>query len=475
MLTAKTILSKKPFPSFIKNHNVFKTIKQVKKIFPEIGLVNCEEVVNIDNKNNVLTAARQLIECMRQQLDYGRFNPNHQYTNLISQLVREFNNECIVCNDGGISLALQNSVKDSTGKVVFKEGERLFRVYNKLRDMLFKFHGYHQLAILEQMQPFKTFSSINVPSSQKYKICFSSDNIDGLWDIATMSMRGIVSCQKWGKPQSKQVIGSIVDPFTGIIYLTSGTNTKYGSKMIRRCVVKFVVDRKAKKPYIGLERMYPDYDDAIGKQFIKFIREKTKNKFEVVDMYNDNPGNDSYIPMSKVIDGLSGAYRPYTDCRVYHGQERFFTCKQEETLNQKIEKTILSAFRSIKLAGLPKEDDKWVRAFKAKVRTDERSGLYIHINSQVEMANDDSEGSTSKMIKFLVPSFNEARINNAMFYCINDNRDTYATKRGNKTLTKVSKIAAEKLHIFFEKELDKLQPKFPKRLPKNAPIYLKYV
>ena len=37
----------------------------------------------------------------------------------------------------------------------------------------------------------------NSRSLKDYKIVFSSNGKEGLWDIATMSARGITSCQGW--------------------------------------------------------------------------------------------------------------------------------------------------------------------------------------------------------------------------------------------------------------------------------------
>lgn len=92
------------------------------------------------------------------------------------------------------------------------------------------------------------------------KICFSSDKNPGAWDISTMSMRGIHSCMKWSSKQSKHLVGSIIDPFTAIIYITDGKKLKYGSKTLRRSVIRYMVylrkDTKEYRPFIFIERVY---------------------------------------------------------------------------------------------------------------------------------------------------------------------------------------------------------------------------
>src|ERR1700691_2673713 len=83
--------------------------------------------------------------------------------------------------------------------------------------------------------------------ASKLSVVFSSDP----WDMTTMSMRGIESCQSWGRfgdyndydnymPQNahcRKLTGSIIDPCCAIIYITDHTPTQYGSKMLARAVV----------------------------------------------------------------------------------------------------------------------------------------------------------------------------------------------------------------------------------------------
>lgn len=79
---------------------------------------------------------------------------------------------------------------------------------------------------------------------KKMQVVFCSQGEKAYWDIATMSMRGIKSCQAWSKSQAYALVGSILDPCAGLIYLTDGTNTKYGSKMLGRSVVRFISNKQ---------------------------------------------------------------------------------------------------------------------------------------------------------------------------------------------------------------------------------------
>ena len=72
--------------------------------------------------------------------------------------------------------------------------------------------------------------------NKSYTLVFSTDH----WDIATMSMRGIKSCQSWTGSYRERLTGSIIDPCCAILYLTDGSKTKYGEKMLARHIVRLV-------------------------------------------------------------------------------------------------------------------------------------------------------------------------------------------------------------------------------------------
>lgn len=117
------------------------------------------------------------------------------------------------------------------------------------------------------------------------KIVFSGSGNKGLWDVATMSMRGIHSCQNWKNWRARSLIGSMLDPYCGIIYTTIGHKTSKGERMSRRSVVRFVVNRKTGKPALFLERVYPqnyfDYANsnaAYYNLFKEFLERKTNLK-----------------------------------------------------------------------------------------------------------------------------------------------------------------------------------------------------
>jgi hypothetical protein len=334
----KDILAAHPYSPKIKNHAIFKSLKTIDKVFPEIGLPNCEAEIDIDNSKEKQAAAAALLKSVKdatakrlenlskwerkkaedKALSDARKAKIEDRKFILSSLKKDIvrkKKSFLLEREGKLTLNLPAEIKDKTGKTVFKPGERLFGVYNKLNTMLVE-GKFRPLDRLEEMPAFKDFSSKNVPSN-KMLVRFSSDGEEGVWDIATMSMRGITSCQTWENGNATHVVGSMVDPYTGIIYMTNGGNfNEYGSKMIRRAIVRFVVNEKTKKPYLHLEKMYPSHDESTYKVFIDFLKEKTGGKYEVKGHTHSLAG--SYVPLSKVVRSLNQQDQPYRDSGVLY-------------------------------------------------------------------------------------------------------------------------------------------------------------
>jgi hypothetical protein len=313
----------KKLPPWLVEHAAFKSINKVEKIFPRIGLPNCVEPCVFENVESARASGEALVSYLREYIQGARYSledhiPERERTNpiyvkpysCVRQLEKMMENPASFINKNGgkVSINLPEQVIDADGKPIYRKGAGFFKVYNNLAEELAALKKGARLRKLEKISLFKAFSSVNIPTD-KFSIVFSSDGVDGLWDIATMSMRGITSCQRWQGQYRHCLIGSIVDPFTAIIYLTSGTDYKHlGAKMIRRSVVRFVVDALDKKPYILIDRVYPSYDEEAVKKFIEFITQKTHGKFKV--MYGPNMGLElqqhSYIPKSGAAEVLNG-------------------------------------------------------------------------------------------------------------------------------------------------------------------------
>lgn len=486
MPTVKQIFAKKDFPSFIKNHQVFDTIKTVKKIFPEIGLKNCEKIVKIDSIDDIKETARKLVNELRNYLLSNKYSMDCDFCfstgdggkikSLVYDVSKVILNSISQSSDGKITLNLSQSI-NVENKAVFKKGEGLFRVYNKLAAMAEK-QG-RRMVSLEYFPQFKAFSSVNIPNNNKHIIRFSSDGINGLWDLATMSMRGIESCQSWDGEYAARLIGSIVDPFTGIIYLTSKNKdaTEYGSKMTRRCLVRFVVNQKNKKPFIFIERMYPNYNKAVSDQFVAFIKEKTNNKFDIKTYDKDYVVSGSVcvvsgsvIPISKAVSELDYEDRSYRDSEIDYEDESEDGMDCYDLASEIIVPKIVSASRKIRFSEISDENMKdCFRDFRNNYGIRDEL-TYVFENDINERISDrDSDGLLNKHIKELHDNIKETItevMDDFMFQRCVDTADN------KKLIKQVSENAAEMIKPILAKRLTKLS--LSKRSTKNAPIYLKY-
>lgn len=326
-MNIQEFFKEKPVPKWMSSHPIFKEIEQVKKVFPAIGLNNCEEDYVIDNLALAQKSAKQLLADIAGQMSHriSKLQVFHKAHEDMSAIRKAKMDKCIWLLDtlankikekaefvavmnGRVTINLpEDIVYAEEARPTFRNGEGLFRVYNKLT-VLLKDAKFAQLSRLENYESFKQFSTNNVPNN-RLKVVFSSHDVNGLWDIATMSMRGVQSCQSWGGEYRHCLIGSILDPFVGIIYITSGADFgKYGPKMIKRCIVRYVINEDSKKPYILIDNMYPGYDKQVMEAFKDFLKKHTKNKFEVhyaPDVSSEKFFTNSYMPLTKTRKLLS--------------------------------------------------------------------------------------------------------------------------------------------------------------------------
>lgn len=283
MIKSKDIIKNERFPAWFRNTTILNKISGIRKIFPDINLKDYNHSVELAALE-AKEAAIVLFSAISRFLEDAGYNAsvpdqNHRknYFDIIYQL-RNSSPENYITYGKTLSLVVPYNIYDNlTNKILFKKGMSFFKFYNKLKEMF-------PLIVkkkLEEFLSFKHFSSVNIPVN--LTLHFSSSTEDGLWDILTMSMRGITSCQTWGNASNYQrLIGSVIDPFTGIIYLTNGVMGNYGTNMVRRCLVRYVLNRKTKKHCLLLEKMYPNYDSECAKIFIESL--KSRCDYEVIDM-----------------------------------------------------------------------------------------------------------------------------------------------------------------------------------------------
>jgi hypothetical protein len=279
------ILDNTKYPDYVRNHPVFHKVNKITKVFPGIGLPNMSEECTYFNLNEVREAATQLLyysvgdELQRAaNLVAGKITestrPLYNLLVAVRSHIINFYAYMLIQEEGKLSIKYYGDITQVDGKAFARKGESFFKSYNKLIEKC-KEHNV-VLKPIEEMPAFKTFSSINVPG-KNLRIVFSSDGEQGAWDIATISMRGISSCQTWGSTQSRGLIGSISSKFVGVIYITNTeSKTDHGSKMIRRAMVRFCVHKTTKKPAILMDKIYPSDDAQARKLMIDFLKSKSK-------------------------------------------------------------------------------------------------------------------------------------------------------------------------------------------------------
>lgn len=349
----------KPLPTFITDHKLFKTPHKIQKVFPTIGLPNFQAKVNIDKcltdvkkegsyVHNLLRVMSDTLmnvaDIVRLKADKMQFLEMDKTTraslrssmvelyalastlttvaNSTDPLSKDVLENAIQTADGKITLTMLKDVPEpnNPSKPLFRKGEALFRIYGKLRDKCAIFAI--DLAALDGLDVFKTFCKENIPNKE-YSVVFSSDGPEGAWDILTMSMRSEWhSCQRWEGEYPRCLIGSVLSKFVGVLYLTSGVmssandkngnRNNLGTKMMRRCVVRYAIDADDNKPCIMIDKMYPDFDRTIMDAFMSTLKEKTTLPI----YYSPDLGNKIrhiYLPIEKISSDILDREKSYQD------------------------------------------------------------------------------------------------------------------------------------------------------------------
>lgn len=280
-------------PNLIKDHPIFYKHDKINKIFPFIGLSNCSLLLN---KTNYYKTLGPIIKNQIKE----EFSSLKKYNSLCCfrfgalEVIRKINSIIDKCSpksfiDKNYKLLTPDLIKDQ------------FKVKT--------INGLYDKILTNVPIYIETNDYTGRIFSNYAKIVFSSNKEQGIWDIATMSMRGIYSCQSWYSDYFGNLVGSIIDPFVGIIYITKGGNTTYGSKMSYRALVRFVVNNKTGRPALLLESIYSEDNDEeenpyAKHMFVSFLRQKTNNKFPVI--LNNN---GHHIPKSKIVTDLTSCGR----------------------------------------------------------------------------------------------------------------------------------------------------------------------
>lgn len=329
----------KPLPPCIANHEIFtKPGITNRKIFPKIGLPNFKQETDIARSNDdirkegsyvfnllrdmhaEMNKAKVLVQMSTQKTQFlesaevrlARKNNINEVVAIVKALTIFVEScdphlaitfhpttGCVSSAGGKIDFRLPKDIGPAE-KPLYRKGMRLFKLYGELRNRCLE-QGVdaNNVSPLEALVSHQVFGVENIPN-KKYHIVFSSTGEIGAWDIITMGMRGTRSCQRWAGEYTRCLVGSVLSKFVGIIYLTSGANAEVptaedaqwgslGTKMMKRCVVRYAYDKEAGTPCLILDKMYMTPDEEVLKAFIDALSSRAK--------YTDSAGNKKPIPV----------------------------------------------------------------------------------------------------------------------------------------------------------------------------------
>jgi phage FluMu protein gp41 len=355
MYSVSNILKNKDYPSWIAGHPIFKDVSIYDKIFPKMGLQNGSAPLK------TLLAEEQLHSFIADLIYVsGKVKSvllEREPSPPVCALLKFFTNltsaDYLTISRGNkISITLSEDITDSDEKVIFRKGSSLFALLEKLVEL--------DLPITNvfSFDSFKDFSRLNIPLSSA-EICFSTDP----WDIATMSMRGFSTCQSWSGEYRQSVIGSMLDPYVGVIYLASkGKPTEYGTKMLFRSTVRFAVNNTGAEkppPVLIIDHVYPEPFPEVFEIFSEFLTEKSG--LEVLyapDIEDDIHDGLYFLPRAQIRDmfkyysldkkhelpvPLENSIRSYQNITIKDKPERVASVDSLKLVKEKIKEKFVSS------------------------------------------------------------------------------------------------------------------------------------
>jgi len=318
----------KEVPEWLSEHPALKERKEIKKVFPSLGLINFEERVKFTTSpflkeeiiDYMLKAIAKNLDTLAERGSFflsksspyalDRNSPQYQeldnFVSMVDDLYKAIREANVETKDGKTAIVLDRTISYGN-KMPFRAGEPVFRAYAKVPKLLSELVSkYPKLETLKGTLPeldtipeVREFHQVNVPDKD-FWVVFSGTGEKGSWDIATMSMRGIKNCQSWDGSHKTCLVGSIISKFVGIIYLTSGSKTEHGAKMMYRSIVRYGVNRKKGEPVVILDRMYPGYNAEVANLFLEALKKRTSVK--ILNYAADYAGLETDVPLSEDIE-----------------------------------------------------------------------------------------------------------------------------------------------------------------------------
>jgi hypothetical protein len=363
----RTFTSKK-YPKFIRTSRYLISNSKIDKIFPYIGLPDVVSKCPKITAPSIHEIGQKFVAFLNRWLSHLENNGclirlkrecHFQLLELKGLVIND--PTCLLSKTKKLIVPVEVVNLDASHKP-FKTGSALTDLISELGNFIDQWHSAYDLP--ETIAIYDAITRYYLAPLKNLSIVFSAANKNAAWDMATISMRGIKSCQAWRKTRySKRLIGSILDPCAGVIYLTDGKKTKYGSRMLGRMVVRFIIyaERSDKggyeyKPALYLERAYAGYpflEDGfyVGKFFEEMFRLKFQNDLTAISSQMPIFSPD-FLPLDRVFIPKSKKEIPeslmsYRDSGWIYNQLGFHTATlllNKAIINPANKKTVMNLF-----------------------------------------------------------------------------------------------------------------------------------
>jgi len=285
-MSLQNVLQDPRIVPWLRNHRVFKEIK-VNKVFPKLGLSN----FRVPLKDN--------------------FFPSNGISNFLNRLLIHFTN--LNSNDGNLITGIIYYCRDRFCEHLSTNWEIslnwLDAASGRYKDLCQGETNFAKVCCKVSPDVKPLFDEFDKEQEgQKLNIVFSSSNDEGIWDLLTISKRGITSCQNWGHEPgrySECIVGTVLDPHVGVIYIEDeNQKTPFGSKMLYRAIVRLLLKKNngTDKPFLFIDNIYPDYKEGVFNLFQKALSERINGIIPVIE--KNSIITDYYLPYSKTREDI---------------------------------------------------------------------------------------------------------------------------------------------------------------------------
>lgn len=288
-------------PKTIKDHPSIKDRKTIFKAFDKLGVKDFTTTSSFFESKPVLDKFRDI------EYEFGSYNTYPSCSALEQYKVAKYRlmlNHIVTNTDKDLNV-LHPLVLD--GKTIINTKDPVVKIVSSIaKDIVDIKSTYFKNRVIEALNLLNR-------KEDAYNVVFSTNP----YDILTMSMRGIYSCMRFNSYHHIQLVGSILDPYVGVIYATNGNKTDYGTYMNYRSVVRVAL--RNNKASLFVEGAYPKVQNNYGnvhnqnitEEFTRILKSALKDNKKiagVVNTYSCCDRHNYLIPLSKSVNLLATRY-----------------------------------------------------------------------------------------------------------------------------------------------------------------------